>query len=434
MKSLKHPQLKKYGKFPTPPRRKSFSATTQHKIILLFSILLLFTGVLLLYYLTATGQAITGIEEGVYANLNRTDSTAQVLNLTIEPGTNSINSVYFELSVTTPATFKLCDTAPQITVRPPEIEVNGETLVWENSFSDCTNGKFSYAVGTVDTYKFLNTRFNLSISISKPLPSGDVTFFLEALDVYRVSDGTDLFVAGTNTLEQDHFTFSRGGGPPTLGGDGAQGSSGSGSSSSSSSSSSGGGGVICPANWDCSAWSLCNSTLQQSRTCIDLKKCKPNKIEVKKCQLCQESWTCSEWNTCQNNRKTRTCTDEHQCGTLLYRPTLQAACQSAPLTTTSYQPPKTPEPPIQHPLPPKSIWEEKKLYFIALPAAIVAVLITIILLLLIRKREVVLNFKDLVEWVKLLNSKGLSEQRIKDALEGSEWTKKEIEKALKSLR
>ena len=107
---MKSHKLKKYGKFPTPPRRKSFSPTTQHKIILLFSILLLFTGVLLLYYLTATGQAITAPSTAPYnISANLSQLTNQILNLTIDPGDNTVNSLYFNLSVTLPVGFRLCE-------------------------------------------------------------------------------------------------------------------------------------------------------------------------------------------------------------------------------------------------------------------------------------------------------------------------------------
>ena len=43
-------------------------------------------------------------------------------------------------------------------------------------------------------------------------------------------------------------------------------------------------------------------------------------------QGCQEKWTCTKWSECNNNIQTRTCTDENNCGTDLYKPFESQPC------------------------------------------------------------------------------------------------------------
>jgi hypothetical protein len=43
-------------------------------------------------------------------------------------------------------------------------------------------------------------------------------------------------------------------------------------------------------------------------------------------QGCQEKWTCTKWSACKNSIQTRTCTDENNCGTDLYRPFESQPC------------------------------------------------------------------------------------------------------------
>jgi len=45
-------------------------------------------------------------------------------------------------------------------------------------------------------------------------------------------------------------------------------------------------------------------------------------------EKCQEEWTCTDWSECKDGIQTRTCTDENNCGTDLYRP-----FESQPCTT-----------------------------------------------------------------------------------------------------
>lgn len=43
-------------------------------------------------------------------------------------------------------------------------------------------------------------------------------------------------------------------------------------------------------------------------------------------ETCQEKWTCIEWSECEEGVQTRTCTDENECGTDLYKPFESQPC------------------------------------------------------------------------------------------------------------
>lgn len=45
-------------------------------------------------------------------------------------------------------------------------------------------------------------------------------------------------------------------------------------------------------------------------------------------EKCQEKWTCTEWSACENKLQTRTCTDESECGTDLYKPFESQPCST----------------------------------------------------------------------------------------------------------
>jgi hypothetical protein len=42
--------------------------------------------------------------------------------------------------------------------------------------------------------------------------------------------------------------------------------------------------------------------------------------------ICQERWTCTDWSSCENGLQTRTCTEENNCGTDLYKPFESQPC------------------------------------------------------------------------------------------------------------
>ena len=45
---------------------------------------------------------------------------------------------------------------------------------------------------------------------------------------------------------------------------------------------------------------------------------------------CEEDWECAQWSSCLNNKKTRTCNDLSNCGTILDKPALEESCAPAP--------------------------------------------------------------------------------------------------------
>ena len=163
-----------------------------------------------------------------------------------------------------------------------------------------------------------------------------------------------------------------------------------GSSSSSSSGSSGGG---CVQRWTCGGWSVCNTSLQQSRTCTESRCNKAPKVEVQDCQLCTPSWICRSWSACAAGKKTRTCVDERACGTTANKPEEQQPCQAQQqqqqtqqqITQTQQQQSQQSSPKQQAPasikeetLPAfsfKDIWEMHSFYIIIFSAAAVILLI-----------------------------------------------------------
>jgi len=53
--------------------------------------------------------------------------------------------------------------------------------------------------------------------------------------------------------------------------------------------------------------------------------------------VCTESWSCGSWTDCINEQKTRTCTDENNCGTIVSKPAETESCTIAPTCTDSVQ-------------------------------------------------------------------------------------------------
>jgi len=101
----------------------------------------------------------------------------------------------------------------------------------------------------------------------------------------------------------------------------------------------------CAPNWSCSAWSLCNSSKIQIRTCNDTKNCNTllNKpIESQSCgTACSSKWSCSNWSSCHaSGYKVRTCTDSNACGSTAGILNQSYSCsppQSDVLYTTKYK-------------------------------------------------------------------------------------------------
>jgi hypothetical protein len=217
-----------------------------------------------------------------------------------------------------------------------------------------------------------------------------------------------------------------------------------GSSSSSSSSSSGsGGGSFCTSELDCTAWSLCNSSLQQSRTCTDLAGCTAQYTENRSCAACQESWTCSLWTACANDNQYRTCVDDHACGTTLSKPALQSACGASAIggpapgrISRTLPPPSTSAPATQEPTPGAfaKIWDEYALFIITIPLVLL-LLIVLLIFFLHRKKgyKKGINHHELVDWIEKERNMGTSDEAIRMTLKQTTWHEDEIEQAFKLL-
>lgn len=205
----------------------------------------------------------------------------------------------------------------------------------------------------------------------------------------------------------------------------------------SSSSSSGGG--PCISQWDCTKWSLCNKSLKQARDCKDTSRCnrKPLKSQIEKdCDKCQESWTCSLWSRCINGRQSRTCTDDHDCGTLEVMPLLETSCEKdAPGILPSYTPPTQFPPSIEEPAP--SFWEKYMWYIIGGISLLLLIIIIIIIVVYVthKKHHVIYNFNELRDWIKKERAMGTSDEDIKDILENQTgWSEQEVEKAFSQMQ
>ncbi len=195
----------------------------------------------------------------------------------------------------------------------------------------------------------------------------------------------------------------------------------------------GGGGGGCSSNWNCTGWSVCNSSSKQQRTCVDLKKCKQNVTEVQDCTFCAESWVCSQWSECKWNIHERTCTDEHSCGTIKLKPILQKSCE--PVAAPVQEPPAYVSPPQQGIIAKLkqavvgetgSFWGNYKNYIISLSAVLLLAVIVLTVWFL-RKPKKVYNLNELKEWVKEEKKMGTSDVDIKTILiQNTGWKEQEI--------
>ncbi len=223
---------------------------------------------------------------------------------------------------------------------------------------------------------------------------------------------------------------------------GGDGDSGGGQDSTPSSGSSGGGGGGgggggCKAKWECNPyWTICGVNLTQSRTCFDKKCNQKPKTEVRDCKPCVESWICSLWSDCQNGFQTRTCQDEHFCGTNAKMPIEQRSCQQDFVPGTA--PAKVTPPGVQLPISTElSFWDKYKWYIIwSLLALIIIALLVLGYFFFIRNRKKKsYNINELKTWVKQEKAAGTSHADIRHILkENTGWTDPEIDVAFASLR
>jgi len=201
---------------------------------------------------------------------------------------------------------------------------------------------------------------------------------------------------------------------------------------------SGGGRRRCTSQWSCSTWSYCDVSLRQTRNCVDLNRCLPSKEESRSCDKCEESWICSLWSSCRNEMNTRTCSDEHGCGTTSDKPVLQKSCKQKvapgpkPAKFTKQPPAYMPPPPVPKPKP--SFWDNYGLYIIIGAIALVLAAIVVLLIYHFRKPKMAYNYNELREWIKKEKAMGTSHEDIKEILaEHTGWTEEEIANAFKGL-
>ncbi|MBT3406654.1 hypothetical protein HN419_05825 [Candidatus Woesearchaeota archaeon] len=201
-----------------------------------------------------------------------------------------------------------------------------------------------------------------------------------------------------------------------------------------------GGGRRCTPEWSCSAWTLCNSTLEQSRSCYDAENCQANKVEVKDCDQCQESWICSLWGSCSNSIQKRTCTDQHSCGTTFVKPLQQKNCNQAvvggsqPVSISNDIPPPG-TPPAQPGFSFSDMWEKYSTYILIAGISLILIIIVVLLILhFIKPQRLAYNHDELIGWINKEREMGTSDEEIKNILANKTgWNEVEINEAFSTL-
>jgi len=196
---------------------------------------------------------------------------------------------------------------------------------------------------------------------------------------------------------------------------------------------SGGSGRGCSTNITCSVFSYCNATLQQARGCHDWSNCVRDYTEEIACDACLEAWSCSSWSVCQGGRQTRTCVDDHICGTLLQKPPEQQSC-----TVPSSAPPRvTPLPPKPPVVVKPSFFAQYKWWLLGgllLLLLIIGAILFYYLYYKKHKKRKVFNLHELKSWISKEKAAGTSEEDIKKILsQKTGWKKAEIAQAFHEL-
>ena len=211
------------------------------------------------------------------------------------------------------------------------------------------------------------------------------------------------------------------------------------------------GGHQCIPSWTCGSWSFCNASLQQSKTCIETRCNRDSKVEVRSCVECAESWVCDGWSVCAAGKQTRTCTDEHHCGTITSKPVLQQSCQmpvtKQPYTQTGQQQQTQTQKPqtqvkqqqtqVQQPTQKfsmKKIWTDYKPYVIAVPSLLIFINLLIFFVLHARKKKtskaMTYDPIELENWVEAERAEGTSDDDIVEILAGHiGWSKEQVLKS-----
>jgi cysteine-rich repeat protein len=219
----------------------------------------------------------------------------------------------------------------------------------------------------------------------------------------------------------------------------------------------------CITRWECDAWGFCDKDLKQTRICNEVSGCgREPRTETRGCPACDESWTCSLWSDCVNGIETRTCTDEHSCGSIFTKPILQRSCAGdtpqiqQPSGQQNQQQPSTVlqnQQQTQQTLGgtttftnklsvtqimknAKQFVKDQKISIIGgiLFIIIVAVILTVILIR-VKTHKKDYNLDELRDWIGKEKELGTSDADIIHILKDQTgWTKKEIMSAFNSLQ
>jgi len=201
----------------------------------------------------------------------------------------------------------------------------------------------------------------------------------------------------------------------------------------------GGGGRRCFPEWTCTAWSYCNASLKQTRTCTDTNNCQPKKTEIQDCPKCDESWVCTSWSDCIAQKQNRNCYDEHKCNTFQLKPHTQKACALPPTGPPPAKiiPTLPPTIPPEVEVPKPSLWDKYKAWLLGTPAALILLLLIILVTLhyLKPKKVEVSNIEELKNWVQQELQMGTPKEKIREIIhQQTGWTDQELDKAFEELQ
>jgi len=214
----------------------------------------------------------------------------------------------------------------------------------------------------------------------------------------------------------------------------------------------------CDEYWQCSNWSECDDQGQKHQVCSDLNNCSKSYNLTQDCYNCLESWECSAWDTCQNGLEKRTCEDIHYCGTSKLKPDVERTCQqtsTSGVSTTSQQSQQTQPPTTQTELPSdepietgtsvsqdsadpsqSSSFSSIMLYLIIGVVTILLIVGGVLVYLFVIKPKLTSSSfsqssSEINSYVQTQREKGISDDKIKQALLGSGWEETEINKVFR---
>lgn len=398
---------------PPPTHRARQLALKENKpfLVSVISLIILFFLVLLNFLPSQfTGMTSYVTPAGNEVNIELINS---VIVITADTAV-TVSGAYFELSSQTSG-INICD-----------IYLSAENRLW-GDFDDvsCKNEKLIFSDATLDEDSFKSGKFTIA-EINLNLDGiSQLELNLNPVDVYDASNGNDLFPDGqvfTIDVPSEDVAITEEDEEETT---------------AAETPSSGGGGRRCTSDWSCGYWSVCDLSLTQTRTCIDLNNCVQTRTETKTCTHCTESWVCSLWSDCLAKKQTRKCYDERQCGTIVKKPALQRACNApvagpTPTKIISVPPTQFTIPIVEMPRP--TFWDEYGFWIITIPIILVLLALAIILILHFKKpKEETTNFNALRMWVKNALAKGASKERIRKIIQPTNWTDKELDRAFKEV-